>query len=70
MQTKETVRVLLVDDQDVVGKLVARMIANEENVSFRFCLDAREALAVAREHKPTIILQDLRMPDIDGWELM
>jgi class 3 adenylate cyclase len=69
-QTTGTVRVLLVDDQDVVGKFVARMIANEEDVSFRFCADAREALAVAREHQPTIILQDLHMPDIDGWALM
>ena len=66
----ETVRVLLVDDQDIVGKLVARMIANEEDVSFRFCLDGKDALAIAREHEPTVILQDLRMPDIDGWALM
>ena len=68
--TAQSVRVLLVDDQEDVGKLLARMIANEEDISYRFCLDANKALEVAREHSPTVILQDLRMPDIDGWDLM
>lgn len=56
MSERSPVRVLLVDDQEVVGRLVARMIANEEDVSFRFCLDSKEALAVPCEHQPNVIL--------------
>src|SRR5215213_458112 len=64
------VTVLLVDDQAMVGEAVRRSLLNQPNLEFRFCAKPLEALALAQELKPTVILQDLIMPGVDGLELV
>ena len=64
------VTVLLVDDQPIIGEAVRRMLAGEEGVAFHFCKDAARAVEVAAETGPTVILQDLVMPEIEGLELV
>jgi sigma-B regulation protein RsbU (phosphoserine phosphatase) len=60
------IKVLLVDDQKLVGEQVRGMLAGEPDVEFRFCQDPAAAIDAANEFRPTVILQDLVMPDIDG----
>jgi sigma-B regulation protein RsbU (phosphoserine phosphatase) len=60
------VRVLLVDDQPLVGQTMRQMFANEPDIDFRFCLDPAAAIDTANAFRPTVILQDLVMPDVDG----
>jgi sigma-B regulation protein RsbU (phosphoserine phosphatase) len=62
--------VLLVDDQPIIGEAVRRMLAGEEGVAFHYCKDAPKALEMAAEIGPTVILQDLVMPEIEGLELV
>lgn len=62
--------VLLVDDQAMVAEGIRRMLADEHEIDFFYCSDPREAIGQAIEHKATIILQDLVMPDIDGMMLV
>jgi sigma-B regulation protein RsbU (phosphoserine phosphatase) len=64
------VRVLLIDDQAIVGESVRRMLAGEPDIDFLFCQDPSRALATANEFRPTVILQDLVMPEIDGLQLV
>ncbi|MFO1476224.1 MAG: response regulator [Verrucomicrobiota bacterium] len=64
------VMVLLVDDQAMVCEAVRRALASQSDVDFHFCADAREAVAVANQLRPTVILQDLVMPGIDGLTLV
>jgi signal transduction histidine kinase/HPt (histidine-containing phosphotransfer) domain-containing protein len=64
------VMVLLVDDQAMVCEAVRRALASQADIDFHYCADAREALAVANQIKPTVILQDLVMPGIDGLTLL
>ena len=64
------VMVLLVDDQAMVCEAVRRSLANQPDIDFHYCADAREALGIANQIKPTVILQDLVMPDIDGLTLV
>ena len=64
------VSVLLVDDQPIIGEAVRRMLAGEEGIAFHYCKDAPRALEVAAEIGPTVILQDLVMPEIEGLELV
>jgi two-component system chemotaxis family response regulator WspR len=63
-------RVLLVDDQAMVGEAVRRALAQQPGIEFRHCGNPAEALSVAQETKPTVILQDLVMPGIDGLTLV
>jgi len=62
--------VLLVDDQMIVGEAVRRMLADQSDIEFHFCANPFEALDKAAELKPTVILQDLVMPDIEGLALV
>jgi len=62
--------VLLVDDQPIIGEAVRRMLHGEEGIAFHYCKDAAAALERAAEVAPTVILQDLVMPEIDGLELV
>ncbi len=64
------VMVLLVDDQAMVCEAVRRALASEVDIDFHYCADAREAMAAAAQIKPTVILQDLVMPGIDGLTLV
>ncbi|HAM73302.1 MAG TPA: hypothetical protein DCM86_16840 [Verrucomicrobiales bacterium] len=62
--------VLLVDDQALVGESVRRMLMTEAGIFFHYCSNARDAVQLANELKPTVILQDLVMPEIDGLSLV
>jgi sigma-B regulation protein RsbU (phosphoserine phosphatase) len=68
--TQHKVTVLLVDDQPMIGEAVRRMLLGEPDISFNYCRDAGKALAEAERVGPTVILQDLVMPDIDGLTLV
>jgi len=63
-------KVLLVDDQRIIGEAVRRMLRTQPDMEFHFCQHPEEALAKAEEVQPTLILQDLVMPDIDGLEMV
>ena len=62
--------VLLVDDQAIIGEAVRRMLAGEQDITLHYCQDAREAVEQAAKVQPTVILQDLVMPHIDGLDLV
>jgi signal transduction histidine kinase/HPt (histidine-containing phosphotransfer) domain-containing protein len=64
------VMVLLVDDQAMVCEAVRRALAGQRDIDFHYCADAHEAIVVANQIKPTVILQDLVMPGIDGLTLV
>ena len=62
--------VLLVDDQAIVAEAVRRCLAPLADVAFHYCSDPQQALALAVRLQPTVILQDLVMPGVDGLELL
>jgi two-component system chemotaxis family response regulator WspR len=62
--------VFMVDDQLMVGETVRRALANEPNIVFHFCSEPGAAVATAQSIAPTIILQDLVMPGIEGLTLV
>ncbi|MGJ7474303.1 diguanylate cyclase [Pseudomonas fulva] len=62
--------VLLVDDQAMIGEAVRRGLADEDNIDFHFCADPHQAVQQAMRIKPTVILQDLIMPGLDGLTLV
>ena len=64
------VRVLLVDDQVIIAEAIRRMLADELDIEFHFVADPQTALDIAVKLKPTVILQDLVMPSIDGFEMV
>jgi class 3 adenylate cyclase len=63
-------RVLLLDDQAMIGEAVRRRLAGAPDIVFEFCRTWQTALAVAEAFRPTVILQDLIMPGIEGLEMV
>jgi two-component system chemotaxis family response regulator WspR len=64
------VRVLLVDDQMMIGEAIRRALLGEAQIEFHFCRNPAQALATAREIAPTVILQDIVMPGVGGLDLV
>jgi two-component system chemotaxis family response regulator WspR len=64
------IMVLLVDDQAMVGEAIRRALLSDPNIDFHYCERAEDALAVAERTRPTVILQDLVMPGVDGLMLV
>ena len=60
------ITVLLIDDQAMIGEAVRRMLAPEQDLDFYYCQDPTQAIKMANQIAPTIILQDLVMPEIEG----
>ena len=68
--TVQTPVVLLVDDQQMVAEGIRRMLAEHADIRFHYCDNSMQAVAAACDIKPTIILQDLIMPGLDGYALL
>jgi adenylate cyclase len=69
-RARHAISVLLVDDQPMIAMAIRQMLAGEANIRLHHCADATLALAMAADVHPTVILQDLVMPDIDGLTLV
>ncbi len=68
--TDSPIVVLLIDDQPTIGEAIRRMLATESDIIFHYCRDPTETLKIAKEVQPTVILQDLVMPDMEGLMLV
>ena len=65
-----SIRVLLIDDMKLIGKAVGRMLEGEPDIAFHYLDDGLRAIETAASFEPTVILQDLVMPDVDGLQLI
>jgi DNA-binding NarL/FixJ family response regulator len=63
------IRVMIVDDNQVIRRGIAALLAEADDiVVVGEASDGREALRVAAETKPAVVLLDVRMPLMDGVE--
>jgi DNA-binding NarL/FixJ family response regulator len=61
------IRVLLADDQRVVREGLGTLLGLLDGIELvGTAADGEEALALAAEHNPDVVLMDLRMPVLDG----
>jgi len=67
MNTKK--RILVVDDQSDITRLLKRGLEQTNDYEVREENDSRAALAAAEEFRPHLILLDVMMPGLDGGEL-
>jgi len=63
-----THRILVVDDDANASRLV-KLYLQKDGYSVMVAADGREALEIARDKKPDLIVLDLMMPHVDGLEV-
>ena len=63
------IRVVIADDQALVrGGFKVLVDSDPECTVVGEAADGAEAIALAREHRPDVVLMDIRMPNVDGLE--
>jgi len=67
-QVQEKPTVVCIDDEpDMIGLI--RLVLAKQNFEFVGATSGREGLETVRKLKPQLVLLDLMMPDMDGWEV-
>src|SRR5688572_2779475 len=62
-------RILIVDDEPVSRELLATLIRFKGHEAL-IASDGAEALALARSSRPQLVISDILMPTMDGYELL
>jgi CheY-like chemotaxis protein len=66
--TNRQTRILVADDDPVILRLL-QVNFNLEGYEVHTATRGEEALDKAKEHLPDVILLDVMMPGVDGWEV-
>jgi CheY-like chemotaxis protein len=62
-------RILVVDDTPALLDVIRKAL-EEEGYRVRTCLESRYAVQMAQEERPDVIMLDLVMPEVSGWEVL
>lgn len=65
-----TARILLIEDADDISRLVAEIVEDEDDYSLVVAADGEAGLAAMRAQTPDLILLDMSLPRLSGWELL
>jgi DNA-binding response OmpR family regulator len=68
MENNKTIRVLCVEDEPEMIDLI-RLILGRRGFEVIGANGGKAALSIVREENPDLVLLDLMMPDMDGWEV-
>ena len=68
MAETDVKRVVCVEDEPEMIDLI-RLILSRKGFEVLGANGGKEGLLMIKEHKPDLVLLDLMMPDLDGWEV-
>lgn len=62
-------RILVVDDDPEIRRFIA-VALGDAGYTVHLAASGSEALSRVTEHRPDLILLDVRMPGVDGWQVL
>jgi two-component system, LytTR family, response regulator len=66
-----TLRVVVADDEPMGRQRLVRLLQAEPDTEVvAACADGQEAVEAIREHTPDVVLLDIQMPHLDGFEVV
>jgi PAS domain S-box-containing protein len=69
-EPEESRRILYIEDNFSNVTLVDQMLAERPALELMTAMQGRVGLELARQHAPDLILLDLHLPDMPGWEVL
>ena len=70
MMGQQKKRILIVDDNEDMRTLLQQILEEEETYIMQFVEDGRKVLQKASEFQPDLILLDMSLPGMSGWEIL
>lgn len=67
---EQVTTVVIIDDNPQDSRLIRRLLQSYKNYRVFEANDPRDGLELVKQRKPDLIVSDLTMPDIDGFELI
>jgi two-component system LytT family response regulator len=65
------IRTVIADDEHLARKKLRLLLDSEPGVQVvAECQDGQQTLAAVQAHKPDLLLIDIRMPDLDGFQVL
>ncbi|MEW6712740.1 MAG: response regulator [Candidatus Riflebacteria bacterium] len=68
MRDKKLKQILIIDDEEAIVLLLETILGVYDYQSIS-CMQPENAVALARSKKPDLIILDIAMPGIDGYEI-
>ena len=68
--TQKNTRILIVDDSEDMRILLQQILEEEEIYIMQFAEDGQQVLQKAAEFQPDLILLDMSLPGMSGWEIV
>jgi DNA-binding response OmpR family regulator len=68
VEAEKPIKVVCVEDEPEMIELI-RLILGRKNFELIGAVGGRDGLGTIRKEKPDLVLLDLMMPDMDGWEV-
>jgi CheY-like chemotaxis protein len=60
--------VLIVEDSAILQQIAIRQLRSHSEIELHTASDGWQALQLVQQHHYSLILMDIHLPDIDGWE--
>lgn len=65
------IRTVIADDEALARKKLMLLLGSEPGVQVvAECRDGQQTISAVRAHKPDLLLIDVKMPDVDGFEVL
>lgn len=66
-----TIRTVIADDEGLARKKLRLLLSSEDGVSVvAECRDGKQTIAAVEEHRPDLLMLDIQMPELDGFQVL
>ena len=62
----ETLRIVIADNESIIRMDLREMLEEAGHEIVGEAIDGRKAVELSRQHRPDLVIMDIKMPEMDG----